>query len=124
MSNQIKSDSNSSGNRLLETMLGDLSSAPAQYRPTNFWSSVLNQVTDVIKQYGIESFRDESAITCFVPHYTDQENSILFQPSKITEYSLLRIPTPDRISGISAKARKVIQPSIMSLTGKITAAPC
>lgn len=93
MSNQIKSDSNSSGNRLLETMLGDLSSAPAQYRPTNFWSSVLNQVTDVIKQYGIESFRDESAITCFVPHYTDQEKQYFI--SAIEDYRIFLAADPN-----------------------------
>lgn len=86
MSNQAKSDNGSPGDKLLDTMLADLANAPAQYRPTNFWSSVLNQVIDAIRQYGIESFRDESAITCFVPHYTDAEEKYFI--SAIEDYRI------------------------------------
>lgn len=86
MSNQPKSDKGIPEDKLLDTMLADLANAPAQYRPTNFWSSVLDQVIDAIKQYGIEHFRDESAITCFVPHYTDIEEKYFI--SAIEDYRI------------------------------------
>ncbi|MFH1155869.1 MAG: putative sugar O-methyltransferase [Pseudomonadota bacterium] len=67
-------------------MLEDLKTAPDEFKPTNFWSSLLHQVIASIHQYGIASFRDESAITHFVPHYTETEKKYFI--SAIEDYRI------------------------------------
>ena len=62
---------------MLEQMLADMESAPAQYRPTNFWSSGLQAIVDDIDELGIESFRQhESARRMYVPSYTNDRQAL------------------------------------------------
>lgn len=71
---------------MLDLMLKDMETAPEIYRPTNFWSSVLKDIVATIQKYGIESFRDESAINYFVPHYTEVEKKHYIDP--VIDYRL------------------------------------
>ena len=72
--------------KLLDTMLSDLKTAPKIYQPTNFWSSLLDQVIANIRQFGIESFRRQDVITHFVPHYTEREKKYFV--SAIDDYRI------------------------------------
>jgi putative sugar O-methyltransferase len=78
---------------MLNLMLKDMETAPQIYRPTNFWSSVLNDVVSVVQQYGLESFRNESAINYFVPHYTEAEKKYYIDP--VIDYRLFMAADKD-----------------------------
>jgi len=73
MANSPKTNGTQKENRLLDMMLADLKIAPGVYQPTNFWSSLLDQNIATIRQFGVKSFRDQSATIHFVPHYTEGE---------------------------------------------------
>jgi len=87
---------------MLNLMLKDMETAPQIYRPTNFWSSVLKDVVSVIQGYGIDSFRDESVINHFVPHYTEAEKKYYIDP--VIDYRIFMasdINIPPKLQHIS-----------------------
>ncbi|MBF0468695.1 MAG: putative sugar O-methyltransferase [Desulfamplus sp.] len=64
----------SRNNKLLDTMLADIESAPPIYQPSNFWSIFIRSLTDEIKEHGISSFRSQKhALGLYVPTYPDTE---------------------------------------------------
>ncbi|WP_243645036.1 putative sugar O-methyltransferase [Rhodovulum euryhalinum] len=51
-------------------MLADMESAPAEFRPTNFWSSGLTRIIEDIETLGLDGFRTHpSAAFFYVPLY-------------------------------------------------------
>jgi putative sugar O-methyltransferase len=87
---------------MLDRMLTDMQAAPELYRPTNFWSSVLKDVVQSVREYGIDSFRDESAVTHFVPHYTEAEKKYYIDP--VIDYRLFMAAdrdAPPRLGDVS-----------------------
>jgi len=55
---------------LLDLMLDDMNSAPALYRPTNFWEHGVASILKDIREFGVERFRSlPSCLDFFVPTY-------------------------------------------------------
>jgi putative sugar O-methyltransferase len=102
MANRLESNGVERENGLLDKMLADLKIAPRVYQPTNFWSSLLDQNIATIKEFGIKSFRDQSATTHFVPHYTEGEKQYFV--SAIDDYRIFLAADQDcepKLKGVS-----------------------
>jgi putative sugar O-methyltransferase len=50
--NQVSDDA-----ALLDQMMADLSAAPAQYQPTNYWAAYTHRFTSELRQHGLRDFR-------------------------------------------------------------------